>query len=143
MYNLWWIVIALGVIIITGIVIWACVYCSRTANFDTLGSVSIFISFLAGIVFVVMLAISIALPLQAKKEYNEFIETQTMVEQVYNGGEYTDLENAGLNNAIIEVNKWLTNARASVKQFGNWSMYYALDLDSLDYIKLVKGEKNG
>ena len=76
----------------------------------------------------------------ARDEYATFIETQELVETVYSG-EYTEYENAGLNTKIVEVNQWLAQARASKKNWGICSIYYSFDLDSLEYIKLVKGEQ--
>lgn len=75
-----------------------------------------------------------------KDEYNQFVETQVMVEQIYNGDGYTEYENAGINNKIIEMNQWLVKAKTSKKQWGNWSVYCMFDIDSLDYIVLVKGD---
>ena len=135
MYNLWWITIALTVVVVTGIFL--CIFTD-----EILQGIGAIITLLFGIALLVVFIISIANPIIAKNEYNEFIETRTMVEQVYSG-DYTELENAGLNNEIIEVNKWLAKAKASKKQWGNWSMYYALDLDSLDYIVLKKVESGG
>lgn len=74
-----------------------------------------------------------------KNEYAEFIETQRLVQEVYNG-DYGEYENVGLNNKIIELNQWLAQAKASKKQWGNWSPYCIVDVDSLDYIVLVKGD---
>ena len=83
---------------------------------------------------VILIEIAIILPLQAKKEYTIYISTQEMVEEIYN--ENSTLENAGLTNKIIELNNWLTRARASKETYGNWSMYYNLNLNELDYIRL-------
>ena len=75
----------------------------------------------------------------ARNEYATFIETQELVETIYSG-EYTEYENVGLNNKVIELNQWLAKARADKKNWGVCSVYHSFDLDSLEYIKLVKGE---
>lgn len=140
MYNLWWITIALGVLVLIGIFFWIFGFCYDYGRLDGLGYFGVVVTMIAGIAFITVLLMSIINPICARNEYNTFIETQVMVEEVYNG-EYTDYENAGLNNTIIEVNKWLAQAKASVKQWGNWSAYCGLDLNSLEYIKLIKGEQ--
>ena len=94
---------------------------------------------LAVVGLIVTLCFSIFAPLCAKQEYNQYIETYTMVEYVYD--EKQDFENIKLTQTILELNTWLTNARADVKAYGNWSKYSVLDLDNLKYISL-KGENN-
>lgn len=90
------------------------------------------------IVFITIMVAS-ALTIKTKQEYNQFIETQTMVEEVYNG-DYTQYENLGLNNKIIELNQWLVNAKTSKKQWGNWSYYCVVDVESLNYITLLDAQ---
>lgn len=101
------------------------------------------ISFIiAGIVGISLVACLFAVPsvyCDARNKYSTFIETQELVRVVYDG-KYDEYENAGLNTKIVEVNQWLAEARASKKNWGICSAYYSFDLDSLDYIKLVKGE---
>ena len=47
-----------------------------------------------------------------------------------------NLENAGINSAIIEQNKWLANAKTSVREYGVWSIYYNLGVEEMEYISL-------
>ena len=106
-------------------------------------------SWVSGISFIVAMIVGLGLlvcllvcPIEyctAKDKYATFIETQELVRVVYDG-EYNEYENAGLNTKVVELNKWLAEARASKKNWGICSAYYSFDLDSLDYIKLVKGE---
>lgn len=77
--------------------------------------------------------------IDTKQVYNEFIETQIMVEEVYNA-DFNQYENLGLNNKIIEMNEWLVNAKASKKQWGNWSYYCVVDVENLDYITLLDAQ---
>ena len=134
MYNIWWLVIAFAVSLIGCSIAIFFVDCDYYAGWF----IALIIGIIIGITgFATCLAVSIVNPLQAKKEYTEFIETQAMVEQVYNGDDYNQYENAGLNNKIIELNQWLASAKSDVKIYGNWSMYCTIDLNSLDYIKLV------
>ena len=137
MYNLWWITIAVAIIFVILIIVMIATHCDINENLKDI--IEFGFTMVLGIALLILLGFSIENPIKATQEYYDFVETRTMVEQVYSG-DYTELENAGLNNAIIEVNKWLTKAKASKKQWGNWSMYYALDLDSLDYIVLKKVE---
>ena len=135
MYNLWYVVFALIPILIIGITLLI------SSNFTTSVEKEVALEGSGGgitvitiVALIILIGLAITLPLQAKQEYETYISTQEMVEEIYD--EDSTLENAGLTNKIIELNNWLTKARASKEVYGNWSMYYLLDLESLDYIQL-------
>lgn len=135
MYNLWYLVFACIPILIIGVIL--LISSNFTTSIEketTLTCSGGIITIITIAVLVILIGIAIILPLQAKKEYTIYISTQEMVEEIYN--ENSTLENAGLTNKIIELNNWLTRARASKETYGNWSMYYNLNLNELDYIRL-------
>ncbi len=136
MYNLWYLVIACIPVLIVGIILWACSkrYSWLSSKGTTLEITGIITTFIAIVFLTILILLAVILPLCAKEEYTTYISTQEMVEEIYN--ENSTLENAGLTNKIIELNNWLTKARASKEIYGNWSMYYALNLNELDYIQL-------
>lgn len=134
MYNLWWIVIGLGIAIIVFIILCIKLH-GECSVFSDLPTVFYCITTTIGIAFILVLAFAIGNPIVAKNEYNEFLETKALVEQVYQGN-YEQYENAGLNVKIIEVNQWLAKAKSQKKQWGNWSMYCNVDVENLDYIVL-------
>lgn len=136
MYNLWYIVIGSVPILILGIVLIICSkrsWCSYDSEY-TLELSGVIIIALAITLIITFISLSICFPKMARQEYQTFINTQELVEEIYN--EDSTLENAGLTNIIIDLNKWLAEAKASKEIYGNWSMYYALDLDNLEYIQL-------
>lgn len=63
-----------------------------------------------------------------------FEETKTMMVEVTNNAE--TLENIGLTNSVIEYNAWLAKAKAGVKNYGAWSIYYGLGVEDMEYISL-------
>lgn len=135
MYNLWYVVFALIPILIIGIAL--LIASNFTLSVDkeiALEGSGGFITIFTGAILVILIGLAIFLPLHAKQEYATYISTQEMVEEIYD--EDSTLENAGLTNKIIELNNWLTKARASKEVYGDWSMYYLLDLENLDYIQL-------
>ncbi len=136
MYNLWWVVIGLGIATLAFGILYF-IFNSRSSYFglDCGSTLTEMFIVLTGASFALVLLFAIVNPITANKEYNEFLETKALVEQVYQG-DFTQYENLGLNSKIIELNQWLVQAKASKKQYGNWSMYYALDVENLDYIVL-------
>lgn len=150
MYNVWWLFIGFAVLLCMCITLG--IYCyNKYDNYYCnsvrgeklcigfgIGSMIFGIIGLVGVI--VCLSFAIANPLEARDEYNEFVETKMMVEEVYQN-DYEQFENAGLNIKILELNQWLAKAKAAKKQWGNWSKYCYLAIENLDYIVLVKGEK--
>lgn len=135
MFNLWYVCFAFIPILIIGIgLLIASNFTTSIEKETTLTCSGGIITIITIAMLVILIGTAIILPLQAKKEYTTYISTQEMVEEIYN--ENSTLENAGLTNKIIELNNWLTRARASKETYGNWSMYYNLNLNELDYIRL-------
>lgn len=134
MYNLWWVVIGLGIIAFV-LIILCYIYNIKSDNYfldwGPYGGPTLII----GVICLVMFVSAIINPIAAKNKYYEFLETKVLVEQLGTVN-YDQYENLGLNSKIIELNQWLVQAKASKKQYGNWSMYYALDVENLDYIVL-------
>lgn len=69
-----------------------------------------------------------------KNNCRVFNETKVMVVEVANDAEA--LENIGLTNSVIEYNMWLAKAKAGVKAYGAWSLYYGLGVEDMEYISL-------
>lgn len=135
MYNLWYIVFTSIPILIIGI-LFLVIGCKNVLSRSgfTASLVGGFLTTIATVAIVLAGLLAIALPMIAREEYSTFINTKEMVEFIYE--EDNALENAGLTSKIIELNNWLASAKASKEIYGDWSMYYFLDLDSLEYIQL-------
>lgn len=138
MYAVWWLVISFGVLLllsIISIVIGYNISEKTIYDADWLLFTGVQMSVITSIAFIITLLFAILMPLQARKEYNEYINTYELVQELYDNDK--TLENAGLTLKVIELNQWLTSAKASNKTYGNWSMYCTIDLDNLEYIKLT------
>jgi hypothetical protein len=89
-----------------------------------------------GIIFAIVAFISliaaIVNPIVAKQEVTEFNYTKQMVIETVDKG--SNEQNYAVTNTVIEMNKWLADARASKDFYGIFSAYYLLDLDSIDPI---------
>ena len=91
--------------------------------------------------FVFVVSISLALTFAvcgvatlkvAEEEYEQFLATQDVFEQVYVAE--NELENIKLTETIIEMNHWLVEAKASKKTYGCFSRYYYLNVEDLEPI---------
>lgn len=71
---------------------------------------------------------------ESKRECLAFEETKSMLVSSVDNAE--NLENAGITGVIVEQNKWLANAKASVREYGVWSFYYNLGVEEMEYISL-------
>jgi RsiW-degrading membrane proteinase PrsW (M82 family) len=71
---------------------------------------------------------------ESKQECLAFEETKSML--VSSVDNTKNLENAGITSTIVEQNKWLANAKASVREYGVWSFYYNLGVEEMEYISL-------
>lgn len=141
MYNLWWVVIGVGILTIFGTVF--TIISNRKENehhslpcWEIMFGISLVFTIICGGALLCMIPLSIAMPLEAKKEYKEYLYNRQMIEMVYSSGGYMDHENVGLNSKIIEVNQWVSQVKASKAQYGNWSKYCVIDVDGLEYILL-------
>lgn len=86
------------------------------------------------IVLTTVCTVGVAAPFVAKRDILEFEEYKIVVEEAYGNG--TDLDNIGMTENIIHYNKWLAEAKASKKLFGNFSRYYKYDIESMEYISV-------
>ena len=68
----------------------------------------------------------------AEKDYEQFLATQDVFEQVYVAE--NELENIKLTETILEMNGWLVNAKANKKTYGWFSRYYYLNVEDLEPI---------
>jgi hypothetical protein len=71
---------------------------------------------------------------ESKRECLAFEETKSMLISSVDNAK--NLENAGITSTIVEQNKWLANAKASVREYGVWSCYYNLGVEEMEYISL-------
>lgn len=158
MYGVWYIVIASAVIALALVLLavvsdkkstkWNKIYSKipfeakdhlRRAIFkidfyEYLRYVCIAIIIAAAIVCILGMLFAIINPISANIEYKTFIENAKNIEYVYDSG--SNYDNIAISNKVIELNTWLAQARADVELFGCMSMYYTVDLDSIDYIRL-------
>ena len=92
---------------------------------------------LSACVMIVSLVIGVVLlgmRVGSKQECLAFEETKSMLVSSVNNAE--NLENAGVTSVIVEQNKWLANAKANVREYGVWSLYYDLGVEEMEYISL-------
>ncbi len=137
MYGMWWIAIIFGVLTLIAVI--GTIFIKLYFCLDMMEIVpEIIIIMLFGLFFILFMFLSIVNTKIADQEYKEFIATSEMIEQVYK--EEQTLENAGLNQKVLEMNAWLTNARADKEVWGSWSIYCYLDLNEVKYISLKGGE---
>lgn len=80
--------------------------------------------------------ISIIAPIEARNDMAVWTEFAEMAEETFENAE--EYEKYGIAGNVAEYNKWLAEARASKKMYGNWSSYYFCDIDSLRPISLGK-----
>ena len=84
-----------------------------------------------------LLTCSITTPItlvNARVEYEEFLLTKEIVQEAYENG--TELDNISMTQTIIEKNEWLTKAKANKKTKGVLSVYYYIDLDDVEPIRI-------
>ena len=88
-------------------------------------------------VMIISLGIGVALVgvrVEAKQNCRAFEEAKSMC--ISSVADAENLENMGINGAIIELNMWLVNAKTSVQEYGAWSLYYGLGVEGMEYISL-------
>lgn len=125
-----WIFVFIGLAILSVVGIVVSNKCWLTNWADWLMPVSV-ITLIAAILFG---SAPIALRFEAKAEIVQFEETREVVMMSAESG--TNLENVGITQTVIDCNKWLAEARASVKTYGLWSVYHGLGVEYMEYIKL-------
>lgn len=89
-----------------------------------------------GLVIFIFGLICIFAPIEARDEMAVWTEFAEIAEETFNSA--NELEKVGIAGNVAEYNKWLAEARASKKLYGNWSRYYFCDIDSLRPITLGK-----
>lgn len=92
------------------------------------------IGILCLIVAFILTIVSICVPLQAIQECAYWQQFAPMAEDILASSD--NYQSIGITDKVIEYNTWLARARASQETYGNWSMYYKLDLSQLDYIRM-------
>ena len=125
-----WIFVFIGLAILSVVGIVVSNKCWLTNWADWLMPVSV-ITLIAAILFG---SAPIALRFEAKAEIVQFEETREVVMVSAESG--TNLENVGITQTVIDCNKWLAEARASVKTYGLWSVYHGLGVEYMEYIEL-------
>ena len=135
MFGFWYLVIASSVLIVIGAVL---LFINEGAQLysDAMMVLGIAITIISAICFIVFLIVSITFPLNAQKEYTEFLEQKALIEETIKSGE--EYDNVAINQSIIEANKWLSAAKADKKTYGCFSDYYNIDLESIEPIKRPK-----
>jgi hypothetical protein len=93
-------------------------------------------AFVLGLVIFIFGLICIIAPIEARNDMAVWTEFAEMAEETFENAE--EYEKYGIAGDVAEYNKWLAEARASKKLYGNWSSYYFCDIDSLRPISLGK-----
>jgi len=123
----WLIVAGIGLILfIVGIILNNCLWWDWAVILIGIGIIMLLLGLILGLIA----------PLGAKQEYAEFEETRTMIVEVYEDN--NEQENYAISLAVIEANDWLTEAKASKKMWGIFSIYYFMDVENIGYISLPK-----
>lgn len=86
------------------------------------------------IIAIILTIVAICVPLQAIQECAYWQQFAPMAEDILASSD--NYQSIGITDKVIEYNTWLARARASQETYGNWSMYYKLDLSQLDYIRM-------
>lgn len=125
MFGLWWFFIG-AVILASALFIIA----SKQWDGDVMWFLGGVATFAAAILFVCCIAI----PISARREITEFQYTKEMVGQVVASG--SDYENIALSGKVIEMNVWLSEAKARKDVLGGLCAYDQKALDALTPITL-------
>lgn len=83
---------------------------------------------------IILTIVAICVPFEAIQEYAYWQQFKPMAEDILASSD--QYQSIGITDKVIEYNTWLAKARASQEAYGNWSMYYKLDLSQLDYIRM-------
>ena len=148
MYVMWYVVFGVVGLMIAAIIGICVFYHLRNKNcnswlfpgkkselFETLAEVCTFILVATIIVNLFLVAAAIINPISAKNEVRVYQYQYEMSESLIEDGNLE--QNILIGSVAKDSNIWLANARADKERWGEWSMYYDCDLDSLKYI----GEK--
>ena len=135
MWNLWYLFIADFIFFIGSFVTWIILY-KKDVDEWILWLVGV-PALITGITFFVLSVCCPVMYFETKKEYSQFLYNREMIEETYKNSK--ELDKVGITNKIIETNDWLSKAKASKKNLGNWSVYSIIDnLDKIEYIKIEK-----
>lgn len=137
MFGYWWIFIG---VIIAGIVVVLICAASR-ADYNKYLLAGCIFWFCVGIALLGFLPLCILLPKRAHKEVAKYKYDYEMVQEVILNG--TDLENIKITETVLDYNNWLSEAKADKETWGNWSVYYKEDLDSLNPIVIRRNDSKG
>ena len=130
MYGLWWIfigIISCGVLVLViNIIVDTLKYYFDPSDWDWGWGILAVATVIALVIF---LPLCIFLPIKAHEEVIKYKYDYKMVQEVVLNGK--DLENIKITEKILEYNDWLSEVKADKETWGNWSIYYKEDLDSL------------
>lgn len=105
---------------------WDDLYCSEAELYlGIIGTICL-------VAAVIMIAPAIMVPIEAMKEVAYWQEFKPMAESIINSSD--SYQSIGIADKVIEYNTWLAEARTSQQIWGNWSMYFNVDLSGLEYI---------
>ena len=94
--------------------------------------------FVAGIISLILLLVSIFLPIGVKKEVATFEYHKEFIEEAIENGK--ELENIAITQTVIGQNKWLADAKASLEVYGCFSKYWGQGIENLEPIKIERGQ---
>lgn len=135
MYGFWYLVIAVAFLGLIGLVIMFATQDMESEAPFYMGATFCSIGIVCLLIFI---PLSIVNPIQAKKEIQTFYEQKQIIEEVIDTSE--DLDNVSLTQTIIEMNKWLSEAKASIKTYGCFSKYWNKDVESIEPIRRPQKE---
>lgn len=129
MCNWWFVIIGLGIIFIASVV--TAIILSATYNEN-------FIPILSAIFSAIFITLSAPMlinkRIDANKEYIRYKELYEYVMNVVDTMDGYNYANLGITQRILDYNEWLENAKASKETLGNWSIYYDIPVEELEYI---------
>lgn len=105
---------------------WDGLYCTDAEmTLGTIGAICL-------VAAVIIIAPAIMVPIEAMEEVVYWQEFRPMAENIINSSD--SYQSLGIADKVIEYNTWLAQARSSQEIWGNWSMYFNVDLSGLEYI---------
>ena len=112
-------------------------------KYDVFDNTRISLSALTSFCVAALISCLIATPISlinSKVEYEEFLLTKEIVQEAYENG--TELDNISMTQTIIEKNEWLTKAKANKRTKGVLSVYYYIDIEGVEPIRISNGEND-
>lgn len=139
MYNWWWIIIALGVILLVGLIM-GCIKGFWTEPErrwdDPTPKASFFVSIIPAMILIILIPVCASDYVRSKHEVNELLIEKEAIISMYEDRELFD--SLSVTERVVEYNNRVANIKATVKTYGKWSPYTFTDYKDLELIIIKK-----